>query len=281
MSVVDEETFLLSDFALARRLERAEGEACARFVEARARVFPESKAEWVEVAGTYVIFDTVSSPVTQTFGLGLFHKVGSSEMDKIEEFFHKRGAPVVHEVSPLADTGVLALLKERSYQPVEFSSVMYRPIHIDPSVTAACDEKIFVRLLGKGEEELWAKICARGWDGSAELADFLREASQINAQRTGAFSFLAELAGVPIATGVLSIQGDISLLAGACTVPEGRKQGAQLALLKERLRVAAEQGCNLAMMCAPPGSASQRNAERHGFRIAYTRIKWELAPPAR
>jgi hypothetical protein len=24
------------------------------------------------------------------------------------------------------------------------------------------------------------------------------------------------------------------------------------------------------------GSASQRNAERHGFRIAYTRIKWSL-----
>jgi hypothetical protein len=28
------------------------------------------------------------------------------------------------------------------------------------------------------------------------------------------------------------------------------------------------------MMCAQPGSASQRNAERQGFRIAYTRIKW-------
>jgi hypothetical protein len=27
-------------------------------------------------------------------------------------------------------------------------------------------------------------------------------------------------------------------------------------------------------MGALPGSGSQRNAERHGFRIAYTRIKW-------
>jgi hypothetical protein len=31
------------------------------------------------------------------------------------------------------------------------------------------------------------------------------------------------------------------------------------------------------MMGALPGSASQRNAERNGFRIAYTRIKWRLA----
>jgi len=29
-------------------------------------------------------------------------------------------------------------------------------------------------------------------------------------------------------------------------------------------------------MGALPGSGSQRNAERHGFRIAYTRTKWQL-----
>jgi hypothetical protein len=30
------------------------------------------------------------------------------------------------------------------------------------------------------------------------------------------------------------------------------------------------------MMVAWPGTESQRNAERHGFRIAYTRTKWQL-----
>ena len=35
------------------------------------------------------------------------------------------------------------------------------------------------------------------------------------------------------------------------------------------------------MMGALPGSASQRNGERHGFRIAYTRIKWHLATTSR
>jgi len=39
------------------------------------------------------------------------------------------------------------------------------------------------------------------------------------------------------------------------------------------MKYAAAQGCDIAMMCALPGSASQRNAERQGFRIAYTRIK--------
>ena len=53
-----------------------------------------------------------------------------------------------------------------------------------------------------------------------------------------------------------------------------RRQGAQAALLEERLRFAADRGCDVAMMCALPGRASQRNAQRQGFRIAYTRIKW-------
>ena len=39
-------------------------------------------------------------------------------------------------------------------------------------------------------------------------------------------------------------------------------------------RYAAEHGCDLAMMVAEAGSESQRNAERQGFRIAYTRMKW-------
>jgi hypothetical protein len=43
------------------------------------------------------------------------------------------------------------------------------------------------------------------------------------------------------------------------------------------MRYAFEHGCDLAMMVAEAGSDSQRNAERQGFRIAYTRMKWRLA----
>jgi hypothetical protein len=42
------------------------------------------------------------------------------------------------------------------------------------------------------------------------------------------------------------------------------------------MRYAFEHGCDLAMMVAEAGSGSQHNAERQGFRIAYTRTKWRL-----
>jgi hypothetical protein len=40
-------------------------------------------------------------------------------------------------------------------------------------------------------------------------------------------------------------------------------------------RFVEARGCDLALMGAAPGSGSQRNAERNGFRIAYTRLKWK------
>ena len=271
-----EESYPFSDLTLARRLEKTEARSNAEFVEARARAFPERGAQWIEVAGAYAMYDGATSPVTQTFGLGMFQPATSDEMDVLEEFFRERGAEVFHEVSPLADASLLALLNERGYQPSEFTSVLYRPIQSGFHLKASLNERIRVRQIQDGEQELWAQTAAQGWSESSELKDFLLEIGQVSARRRDALSFLAELDGHAIATGALSICDGVALLAGASTIPEGRKQGAQLALLESRLRYAAAQGCDLAMMGALPGSASQRNAERHGFRIAYTRVKWHL-----
>ena len=165
----------LVDLALSRRLERAEAHANRRFVESRARRVPELGAGWIDAGGAYALFDGVGSPLTQTFGLGVFEPVTPAVLETLETFFTSRGSDTLHEVSPLADSSALALL------------------------------------------------------------------------------------------------------AGASTVPGARGQGAQRALLATRLAYAAAEGCTMAMMGASPGSGSQRNAERSGFRIAYTRIKWHRA----
>jgi len=272
----NEQPILFSDLSLSRRLERAEGRGNADFVEARAKLFPESGAEWIEVAGAYAMFDGVGSPITQTFGLGVFDPVTRADMERLEEFFQKRGAHVHHEVSPMADPALLALLNERGYHPIELTSVMYRPIWRGVRLASPLNEKVRARLAREGEEELWAKTAARGWSGETGFSDLLTGLFYISAKRSVSLSFVAEVDEQAIATGSLLIHEGVALLAGASTIPEGRKQGAQLSLLEVRLRHAAEKGCDIAMMGAAPGSASQRNAERQGFRIAYTRIKWGL-----
>lgn len=270
------ESYPFSDLALSRRLEKAEGRSNLEFVEARAQLSPQSGACWIEVAGAYAMYDGVGSPLTQTFGLGMFEPATEAALAELEEFYGSRGAEVFHEFSPLASASALALLNEGGYQPIEFTSVMFKPIRQGLRQAAAGAERLRVRTVSEGEYDLWAQTAARGWSTEhPELTDFMLELSQVSAQRAGGLSFVAELDGEPIAAGALSICEGVALLAGASTVPEARKQGAQRALLETRLAVAAERGCDLAMMCALPGSASQRNAERQGFRIAYTRIKWK------
>ena len=271
-----EASFPFSDLALAQRLEKTEARSNAQFVEARARAFPESGARWLEVAGAYAMYDGATSPVTQTFGLGMFQPATNADLAVIEKFFRERGAEVFHEVCPLADPSILPLLNERGYRPTEFTSVLYRPIDNNLHLSASRNSRIQARLIADGEQELWAEKSAQGWSEFGELADFVREIGKVLVHKREESCFLAELDGRPIATGAMSICDGVALLAGASTIPEGRKQGAQLALLESRLRYAAYQGCNIATMGALPGSGSQRNAERHGFRIAYTRVKWQL-----
>lgn len=267
--------FPFADLELARRLERTEARSNAGFVEARAQAFPNVGAEWIEVAGTYAMFDGAASPVTQTFGLGMFEPLTAEHLQKLEQFFFERGADAFHEVCPLADPSTFELLSERGYKPIEFSNVLYQPITADLRLDAPRNEQIRVRVINDDEVDVWAQTVFEGWSEFTEVADFLRDLGQVQA-RSKALSFLAELDRKPIAAGVLSITGDIALLAGASTIPSARRQGAQLALLEERLRYGASHGCTVAMMVTQPGSGSQRNAERHGFRIAYTRTKWQL-----
>ncbi|MGE0882612.1 MAG: GNAT family N-acetyltransferase [Blastocatellales bacterium] len=280
MNYTTEQPFIFSDLKLSRRLERTEGAANAEFVETRARFFPDSGACWMECAGAYAMFDGVDSPLTQTFGLGVFEPATHTALERIEAFFRERGAPVCHEISPMADQALLSILHERGYHPIELTSVMFRPITDGERLSARLNERIKVRLISSDDseedQELWAQTATKGWAQEVEFGDLILDLSRLTVKKGVVPAFLAELDGQAIATGGLSITDGVALLAGASTIPDGRKQGAQLALLDARLRYALEQGCDLAMMCAAPGSASQRNAERQGFRIAYTRIKWQL-----
>lgn len=265
---------IFSDKALSQKLERTEARANADMVVTRAELQPESMAEWIDVAGTYAMFDGVESPLTQTFGLGMFEDATAEHLDKLETFFARHNAPVFHEVSPMTDPSLMQVLGERGYRPVEPTSVMFQPLDTVPD--RVVNPEITCRVIDKGEADLWARTSADGWATEMPgLADFMFEFGGIGARSKGARPFIAELGGRAIASGALYVYDDVAILAGASTIPEGRRHGAQNALLVARLEYAKAQGCELAMMCAAPGSQSQRNAEKNGFRIAYTRTKWQ------
>lgn len=265
---------MIVDRSLARRLERAEAMASAAFVESRREVSPSSGAEWTEIAGVYAMFDGAESPITQTFGLGVFDSIGDRELDRLEAFFAERGAPTHHEVSAFADAGVWNLLSARGYAPIETSTVMVR------STTGAelpMSTSITTRVVDASDAVTWSRVAGEGWSSeSPEVGSMVEALGVVVTRAKGSRCFLAEANGEPIAAGALYVVNGIALLAGASTIPSARRQGGQSALLQARLNFAREMGIDLAMVVAAPGSASQRNAIRRGFRPVYTRSKWRL-----
>ena len=264
-----------ADRELARRLERCEGLACAAIVASRAHQPAHAASRWHDFGGACAMFDGPGSPMTQAFGFGLFDDAKAAELDAIEAFFRPHATPAVLEVAPLAGLDAIGLLHERQYRIIEMSSVLCRASSGGVQRAPTMASTLQVRVVDARDTALWARVAAAGWGSeSDEVARFILELAQAIVPAENMISFLAELDGQPVASASLFLGDGVALLAGASTVPTARNQGAQTALLAARLAYAADHDRPLAMMATEPGSASQRNAERQGFRVQYTRMKW-------
>jgi GNAT superfamily N-acetyltransferase len=87
--------------------------------------------------------------------------------------------------------------------------------------------------------------------------------------------FVVRQENKPIAAAAMTIHGEVAVLGGASTLRAHRGRGAQSALLRHRLHVAAQKGCTLAVATVVPDSVSARNLVRAGFNI-HRRSAWTL-----
>ncbi|MFL6215732.1 MAG: GNAT family N-acetyltransferase [Blastocatellia bacterium] len=257
---------------MAHRLELTDAYGSAAFARAHASLFPETGATAESFAGGWAIFAGVDSPVTQAFALGLDGTVAEDEVARMEEFFRQRGAATTVELCPYADPSIVEVFRKRGYSLIEFSNVLTRRLtHEDAAMVG--DGEVRVRHPESHEARVWAETVARGFFPEGDLPPGMIDLfiTSLNSA-TGTF-FLAEVAGEIIGGGVLTMHDGVASCGGASTLPAFRGRGAQTALLRARLRYAAEHGCDLAMVTTLPGTTSQRNAERQGFRVVYTRSK--------
>ncbi|HKN48475.1 MAG TPA: hypothetical protein VJ144_10945 [Candidatus Polarisedimenticolia bacterium] len=264
---------LLAGFDLARRLEGCDALGGARFAEALKRLRPGSAAEALPVAGGYAVYAGVGSPLTVALGLGMNGPVSEADLDRIEAYYRGRGVTMLVDVCPLAHRSLLDMLGSRGYRIVEFSNLLVRPSEGgDPLLPEPRD--VTVREVGQDEADHWARHVARGFFEPVEIPPVFHASFAAMARMQGARLFLAEVGGKPAGGGLLWVDRGLARLAGASTLATFRRRGVHLALVRARLAAAA--GCDLAAMAASPVSASHRNAERLGFRVAYTRAKLAL-----
>ncbi|MCG8353124.1 MAG: GNAT family N-acetyltransferase [Chloroflexales bacterium] len=263
---------LFADQSLARRVERSEALHAADYITAMEQLTPERSAAILPVAGGYAISMGAGFPMNRAVGLGLNEPISATDLDRIEEFYHSRNLSVEIELCPLADQMLVELLNKRGYTLQRFLNMLARPL-IHAEATHLPPPAIHITTIGPGEVELWAQVAAHSSVGLSALPrdHWALTLSRVTAHRPNVTCFMAWIDNKPAGGAALLTRDGVATLFSASTLPTFRKRGVQAALIRARLAAAAAVGCDLATMIAAPGNESQRNMQRLGFQVVYTK----------
>ena len=261
-----------ADLELARRIEAAWARVSVETAEAHRRRVPGADVAVESIGGGHAVFLGAHSTVSQAQGLGLSGPVHVAELKRLEAFYAARATPVQIEVCTLADPSLWSLLGERGYRPSEPSHVLVCALN-PPAAYEPSPESLAVEVVGPDGAAVFADtVLGAFFERPADAPDHLRAAVLTTLGVPSATCWLARVAGAPAGGATSLLVDDMMLFAGDGVLPAYRGRGIHDALLRVRLARAAELGCDVAVTCTQPGSVSQRNAERLGFRVAYARL---------
>ncbi len=191
------------------------------------------------------------------------------QVGEIARFYRDRGVRGWFEVAPSGRFEQLAsALTDAGAAQIDFHGVLHGPPRAgergEVDVQRADDPQLFAELL----------LTGHGVPASARTRDAASVARWANID--GWRLYVARVDGRPAGAGLLAEDDDVGYLANASTLPDYRNRGVQTALIAARMADALASGCELVASQAQFGSASQRNLERAGLRVAYTKAVWRL-----
>lgn len=245
---------MFHDAALARRIELADAMNAA------------GCGESIPVAGGFAAFCGAGSPLTHAIGVAMSVPITEAEFDVMEDFYRSRGANVNIDFCPHADPSLPELLGARGYRIVECNNVLVGPV-----VSSGAGH----RVQRTEDEELWSRTVIEGFFGNPEFSDAERDIGRRLFQLEGTTAWIGTIDSSPAAAAAMNTRGSLAFLFADSTLLKCRGQGLHLALIRARLQYAAALGCDLATATTLPGSISQHNYERAGFRVAYTKLNMQ------
>ncbi len=217
--------------------------------------------------------------VNQVLAAGLEETVTDEHFELLERTSQRVGVVPAFEVTAATKPAVLDRLAERGYRRGREAAALVRPLGDvieDEAEPAIVIEEATGDLLS-----IWQATSAlalghlepdarRASDAFAQAADRVDDPGLLLARSVPD--------GRPIGCASLAIRDGVATLGGMSTLPEHRQQGVQGALIRHRLRVAREWGCEIAASTAAVGERSERNLLRHGFHRLHVKATFEQQP---
>jgi hypothetical protein len=256
---------------LARRLERVEIDFCALTT-----LRGERNAATLERGGGLAVYGAPGSPVNKVLGLGLGAEVTDEDLDAIEDFYAERTCPVQIELCPLASPDLPSRLTRRGFVLQAFENQLAR---LAPSELVAVPNGADIGVETGENEGVWRQVIAEGFavpdrkmtdahipaDAVAVIGDTMRRFVHPDLVR-----YLAWVDGEPAAGASSAVFNGVMFVFGTATRPRFRRRGLQTAIVARAMND-ARGTADVLMATTEPGSVSQRNFERLGFQVMYTR----------
>ena len=253
-----------ANLALALRLESASSALGRWSAEVHPTLFAESAAASIPCGSGTACFVDESSPLTQIKGAGMIAPTFEGDIDAVEAFYEERMTPVTFILCPFADAAIFTYLSRRGYEIGSFENALFRPVSAadilppDPDIVSAEAPEEWANTLG---ESFFDVVTPAG----LELGRTLYHLPNMQ-------NLLIRDGETALAGAQLGSHEGLAIFQCDGTIRRYRRAGLQLKLIQHRLSRAAQAGCDMATADTEPGSASQRNYEKLGFRVAYTRV---------
>lgn len=224
----------------------------------------------LEINGGAACFSGFNSYLSQVVGWGFSTQLRRfrDEIETIEHFYqtlnHRR---VDIELCPFVGNDLTIFLSQRGYCISELNNVSLLDLKTYQPINCLADP-LLIREIEIPKMKLWAKKVALGFDAPEAERQFLRYAQSKSVRVFGVYDGNQIVAGA-----TLALHNDFCDLGVTSTLPAYRGKGLQKKLLQARLKVAQQEGLSWAMVTTEPGTVSDSNVQKVGFRCAYTRIK--------
>lgn len=257
--------------AVATRIELADAHHTAEYAQLRAEWFG-TKTDILHVGQALAIYTGSDMPLNRAVALGMSGPVSPEDFESVENFYSRHNLPAKIDFCPYADERLLRRLASRGYLPHSLFTTLVRPLPAED--LAANVSNIDIRLVDEQSLETWVRTISQGFIGMDRIpeGDLNPEFATIAYHKPSTYCFLAHIDNEPVGGGAIRIETGLATLFSASVRTKFRRRGVQKALMIARLQFATERGCNLATVLATPGSASERNIQRVGFQIAYTKV---------
>jgi hypothetical protein len=258
---------------IARLVEGGEGEAWAEmFLSAPADVVADFGLR-VERVGSAIALITKKMDLmlfNRVIGLGVMEPATEAMVDHIVALYHRAGIQnFAVQLSPTAQPSALpAWLEARSLPRRDNWAKVYRGVEAPPEVPTS----LRIECIGSEHAAAFASVACSAFG----MPDTLRPWLATPVGGPGWRHYLAWDGDLPVATGALYVRDQVGWLGVGSTLPSHRRQGAQGAILAQRIRDGIELGCRWLITETDEDThdhpnPSYHNIRRTGFKLAYQR----------